>query len=407
MAGTIFLFTDYYPYGKEEVFVDNELNSSAAEHYDIYVVPFRKRPGIRPLPSSATLVEDVVEASFFTRMRAMVRTIFSRHLLLVPFEKPRPSTLRHWKNAVGGIYRGHLLYYCIKKNRHLYRDADLLYSYWCDNTLIGLALATDEIETLAETPVICRAHGFDVYGRERGLFFPAREYALSRVDNVISVSRAGAEHLRELYPRHSHKISTMYIGVEDAPHTRHLFSPQELRIVSCSNVIPLKRTHLIASMLKRYATEHPDVPIHWTHFGDGVCMNELKAATASLPQSMTVTLRGATPNARLLNEYALGAYDIFISMSSSEGIPVSVMEAMAYGIVPLCTDAGGTREAITPETGVLLPLEASYDDFCRGIEHIKEHWQEMSSKAIKRQRSYFSLQSNFAAFYRFVARLIH
>ncbi len=407
MAGTIFLFTDYYPYGAEETFIDIELKSSAVEHYDIYVVPFRKRNGIRPLPASATLVEDVAEASFFTRMKAMMKTFFSRHLLMVPFEKPRPRTLRHWKNAVGGIYRGYLLYYCIKKNHHLYSDADLLYSYWCDNTLIGLALATDEIESLADTPVICRAHGFDIYGSERGLFFPAREYALSHTDNILSVSRAGAQHLRELHPRFSHKISTMYIGVEDAPHTTHLFSPQELRIVSCSNVIPLKRTTLIASFLKRYAAEHPDVPIHWTHFGDGESMNPLKKETSSLPPSMTVTLRGRTLNSRILNEYALGAYDIFISLSSSEGIPVSVMEAMAYGIVPLCTDAGGTREAITNDTGVLLPMDVNYDDFSRGIDHIKEHWQEMSVNAVKRQRANFSLQSNFAAFYRFVARLIH
>jgi glycosyltransferase involved in cell wall biosynthesis len=136
-------------------------------------------------------------------------------------------------------------------------------------------------------------------------------------------------------------------------------------------------------------------------------MNELKKATSSLPESMTVTLRGATPNARLLNEYALGAYDIFISMSSSEGIPVSVIEAMAYGIVPLCTDAGGTREAITPDVGVLLPLDVEYETFERGLTHIIKNWKEMSEKAIKRQRAYFSLQSNFAAFYRFVARLIH
>ncbi|MFR4320263.1 MAG: glycosyltransferase [Blautia massiliensis (ex Durand et al. 2017)] len=44
-----------------------------------------------------------------------------------------------------------------------------------------------------------------------------------------------------------------------------------------------------------------------------------------------------------------------MNVSSSEGIPVSIMEATSFGIPGIATDAGGTKEIIRDkENGVLL-----------------------------------------------------
>ena len=49
----------------------------------------------------------------------------------------------------------------------------------------------------------------------------------------------------------------------------------------------------------------------------------------------------------------LGNYlhiDLFINTSSSEGVPVSIMEALSVGIPIIATDVGGTKEIVTKTT---------------------------------------------------------
>ena len=46
--------------------------------------------------------------------------------------------------------------------------------------------------------------------------------------------------------------------------------------------------------------------------------------------------------------------------SSWEAFPIGVLEAMACGVPQVATDVGGTREALTPESGILIaPRDAT------------------------------------------------
>ena len=49
-------------------------------------------------------------------------------------------------------------------------------------------------------------------------------------------------------------------------------------------------------------------------------------------------------------------FDLFVNMSLSEGIPVSIMEAISFGIPIIATNVGGNAEIVNDETGVLIPL---------------------------------------------------
>jgi L-malate glycosyltransferase len=53
----------------------------------------------------------------------------------------------------------------------------------------------------------------------------------------------------------------------------------------------------------------------------------------------------------------LGQTDIFVSSSHAEGegLPIRLLEAMAAGLPIVATDIGGTREAITPGHGIVIP----------------------------------------------------
>lgn len=44
-------------------------------------------------------------------------------------------------------------------------------------------------------------------------------------------------------------------------------------------------------------------------------------------------------------------------LSTTEGLPIAITEAMSYGIPVITTDVGGNSEIVTPETGILLPSD--------------------------------------------------
>ncbi len=51
----------------------------------------------------------------------------------------------------------------------------------------------------------------------------------------------------------------------------------------------------------------------------------------------------------------LAALDVFVLPSAWEAFPIGVLEALACGVPQVATDVGGTGEAVTQETGVLVP----------------------------------------------------
>jgi glycosyltransferase involved in cell wall biosynthesis len=51
----------------------------------------------------------------------------------------------------------------------------------------------------------------------------------------------------------------------------------------------------------------------------------------------------------------LRAIDVFVMASLREGLPIGVLEAMACGVPQVATAVGGTPEAVTADTGVLVP----------------------------------------------------
>ena len=43
-----------------------------------------------------------------------------------------------------------------------------------------------------------------------------------------------------------------------------------------------------------------------------------------------------------------------MNVSTNEGVPVSIMEALSYNIPAVATDVGATSEVVTPKSGVLV-----------------------------------------------------
>src|SRR5690606_13386262 len=98
-----------------------------------------------------------------------------------------------------------------------------------------------------------------------------------------------------------------------------------------------------------------DKKIEWHHFGDGLEFEELKKKIKTLnKKKIAVILHGWATQADILKFYELYFVNWFVNVSESEGIPVSIMEAMSFGIPVIATDVGGTSEIVNTDTGYLL-----------------------------------------------------
>ena len=61
--------------------------------------------------------------------------------------------------------------------------------------------------------------------------------------------------------------------------------------------------------------------------------------------------------------------DFFVNTSSTEGLPVSVMEACSFGIQTIATNVGGTGEIVKDgETGFLVPADVTPDKLAETIQ---------------------------------------
>ena len=96
------------------------------------------------------------------------------------------------------------------------------------------------------------------------------------------------------------------------------------------------------------------------------------------------------PNKAVLDFYRTHHVDLFINLSVYEGLPVSIMEAMSFGIPVLATDVGGTSEIVIDGVGELVDKNSSIEEIANKAikiiltdgnrnkimrEHIKKVWK--------------------------------
>ena len=115
----------------------------------------------------------------------------------------------------------------------------------------------------------------------------------------------------------------------------------------------MKHVGLIADALAVLDAEGRRV--RWTHYGDGPELAGVRERCEGF-SSVVAEFPGSVPNAELLRIYALDRIDLFVNVSESEGLPISIMEACGVGTPVLATGVGGTGEIVHDGVnGRLLP----------------------------------------------------
>lgn len=83
---------------------------------------------------------------------------------------------------------------------------------------------------------------------------------------------------------------------------------------------------------------------------EGNNFNNLKNRIEKSPKREKITLYGATKDVVTIYRQC----EIFSLSSLQEGLPLTLLESMSFGIVPVCTNVGGINNVITGETGFVV-----------------------------------------------------
>jgi glycosyltransferase involved in cell wall biosynthesis len=368
----LWLFTLRYPYGTGESFLENELPILAEGYHRVRVFPLQVTEVQRALPANVS-VHQVLAAQDVHRALPWGATLLElpRLIRVLAFSWRSAPTVwmfvRQLRVLVSTIrqalHRERVL------RSHLSSEPPAgdvtLYSYWTSDwaTVLGLWRMADP-----KIRFISRMMGFDLFQhRAPDGWQRLQAFLVAQVDHVYTISDAGLQHMHEHYPLQRSKFSTSFLATKDhgtAPWT----SSTVLRVVSCANLIPLKRVHLLAEALALVPGE-----VHWTHFGDGEERGRLEATVKGLPSRIQVDMKGNRPNKEIIEHYRTQPTDVFVHTSSTEGgAPVALQEAASFGIPLIAADAGGVREIVGSRTGVLLDHGFSIQELATAIHGIRD-----------------------------------
>ena len=154
---------------------------------------------------------------------------------------------------------------------------------------------------------------------------------------IVAVSPAIARHAAELDPTLMPRLRVIPYGV-DAPEQPPVCAGPEdapLRIVYAGRLVQeQKRVLDLAAIAVALAERH--VPFELTIVGGGADQTTLLDACAALLIDRRVRFLGALANTHVQQVFA--GSDVFMLASDYEGLPVSLLEAMAQGCVPVVTD---------------------------------------------------------------------
>ncbi|WP_034629661.1 glycosyltransferase family 4 protein [Desulfotruncus alcoholivorax] len=187
----------------------------------------------------------------------------------------------------------------------------------------------------------------------------AIERALSSsTDCIITVSRALCEEIitQENIPRS--KIKVIHNGIDfnefdysDNQTTKDKWGIPHHRTVigTVARMAPQKGLPVLINAAKQIIDKYD---LHFLIAGDGPLRASLQEQVHSAGMQDFFTFTGAVKNVAQVYQ----VMDIFVLPSITEGLPLTILEAMSFGLPVIASAVGGIPELIiNNETGLLIP----------------------------------------------------
>jgi len=218
----------------------------------------------------------------------------------------------------------------------------ILKGYWKNARLVTFFHAFD-------LTIYPNTHGKDCYTEQFG-----------KTDLALSINKYWVPRLRELGCNEP-KIGVHHMGVDVKkfkPQKRR--SSDRIRILTIGRLTEKKGLEYSIKAVAEAIKQNPEFQIEYNIIGGGKLKDRLGKLVKELNMEQNILLLGPKKQEQL-RKYLYGS-DIFVLSSNTakdgdmEGIPVSLMEAMATGLPVVSTTHSGIAELVDSEVnGLLVP----------------------------------------------------
>lgn len=399
----LLLATENFPYGNgEKSFVMPELKRLAKE-YDITIISHAGKE-----QTANDIQEDLPEGIQVVCHPRPILTGIDKIKALLRFCLDRDGRqemreILHLKTHGRERFYQSLAFFAQSlADQKLLRESGLLvkgediiyYSFWYDYFCYSMIR---EKKRYPGVRVVTRTHGHDLYHeRIPGARQPFRHQMEEGLDSIVFACAYGRQYYADHVKRMTFETDRLHVcrlGTEPASRYMPVGTGKEWQLLSCSNVIALKRIEKIIDALAFLE----DRQIHWTHIGGGDCLEAVRKYARDrldAKDNIRYTFTGAIDTVD--QYYKDNQVDCFITTSSTEGgCPVSIQEAMSYGVPVIGTDVGGITEMIS-DNGVLLSPDPDAQETAQAIRSIyelgEEELQKMKRNSLNTWRDMFDIE---------------
>lgn len=400
----IAILTSSFPYPPGEQFFEEEIEYWAKSlFHNIYILPASAKGAPRSVPAKITIDTGIAQKNLISKacfaFKSLFSSIFFKEISYLFISK----NICLYNIALAYNSTSNVLFFAgtlrnfIKVNGQI----DMAYCYWNEAQAYAACLIKKEGGI---RKVVSRAHGYDLYEeRRKSSYMPLKRQFIPLFDYIFALSNEGRSYLISKYNCDPRQVRISPLGVsipeKSSTPTRSGF----LHVVSVSFCVPVKRIDKLIQALTMLAEKKPSLQIKWTHIGDGPLFDRLQnqahIAFTNL-KNVSFDFKGRLPNKSVKKFYTSEPIDIFINTSESEGIPVSIMEAMSYEVPSIAPNIGGISSLLNKNCGVLLDKNPSIDDIKSALENFieKSKTQKVRSQAKNVVLSKYNSQRNYTKF---------
>jgi colanic acid/amylovoran biosynthesis glycosyltransferase len=346
----LLIVTTSFPAGAGEGFLEEEFSALVEQGVELVVVPLWPRGRLRDIRKLESI-----------GVKFLIRPLFDFEIIVCAarelFLSPKSVTqwiLRIIKKSQHGVLLKNIV--TIPKALWLARFLRVenivhVHAHWASATATCVMVAAD----ISKTEWSYTAHRWDIY--ENNIIALKAKYALfSRF-----ISSKGLNDAVNLgVDRSKSVIVHMGVALPDEINLNHVARRcRPFRVMCAANLIPVKGHQYLLNAIGILSVEGISIELHLA--GEGSLRLSLERLVGDLAITAQVKFMGQLGHTQLLESYLQREYDIFVLPSvdlgngEHEGIPVSLMEAMAYGIPVLSTQTGSIEELLPREIGATVP----------------------------------------------------
>lgn len=397
MSNQLFLFTAHYPYGSGETFLETEIDYLAKKFVKVNIVALdqvKGKPRILPSNVNVHTLKPLTSTQKYRALIGVKNRIFLDEHKYWRKQSGRNLNRVEAKTALMSLYNA-------KRILRLLKNVDLsstvFYSYWCNDAALALAILS--LKKSAKT--FSRVHGWDLYFEASSIgYLPYRKFIAENLTKIGPISTKGSSYIKDVWKADQTNIEVCRLGVYGAKENQLIRTNY---LVSCSNIIPLKRVDLIADAVGLTKSK-----LNWHHFGAGVGEEQLQQRIRN--GEIEGELHGYVTNQDIHKWYAENPPKLFVNLSTTEGIPVSIMEAMSFGIPVIATNVGGTSEIVNDKNGKLLDTNPSAQEVAEVIDYFynlsEAEYKRYSEAAYSTWKEKYNAEKNYSEFANMLSRLL-